>query len=214
MHARPIHGYDPVVSSRAASYYRARYYDPAAGRFLGEDPEAFLAGTNFYSYVGNDPIEWTDPSGLEKCKKKCGIKKPPKYDEQGTIHGPVELLIHAEFLNDAEHSPACCEVRVQISWTQASPPTKYFQGDSPNNWYYDAGPPQNGSSGPCMLGVRSGPNSCLGPGNSYAGNSFNGSDLVSLHHPETLAFRLLVLDICDGGKAIYTSRTPLYVKFP
>jgi len=31
------------------SYYRARYYDPAAGRFLSEDPVEFQGGINFYA---------------------------------------------------------------------------------------------------------------------------------------------------------------------
>jgi RHS repeat-associated protein len=46
-------------------YYRARYYDPATGRFLGEDPKGFAAGdSNLYRYVGNTPTTLTDPSGM------------------------------------------------------------------------------------------------------------------------------------------------------
>ncbi|MCF6245659.1 MAG: RHS repeat-associated core domain-containing protein, partial [Sulfurovum sp.] len=46
-------------------YYRARYYDPTLGRFISSDPIEFLAGDfNFYRYVGNDPVNWNDPSGL------------------------------------------------------------------------------------------------------------------------------------------------------
>src|SRR5215472_18367538 len=52
----------------SSSYYRARYYDPASGRFIGEDPLRFHAGVDFYSYVGNQPIDFTDPSGkLQLC---------------------------------------------------------------------------------------------------------------------------------------------------
>ncbi len=46
-------------------YYRARYYDPMQARFISQDPIEFLAGdTNFYRYVGNDPLNFVDPSGL------------------------------------------------------------------------------------------------------------------------------------------------------
>jgi len=47
-----------------ASYYRARYYDPSAGRFLNEDPVRFAGASNFYSYVSNNPVLRIDPSGL------------------------------------------------------------------------------------------------------------------------------------------------------
>lgn len=47
------------------SYYRARYYDSASGRFLSEDPLGFLGGdTVFYGYALNDPTDINDPSGL------------------------------------------------------------------------------------------------------------------------------------------------------
>ena len=45
-------------------YYRARYYDPTAGRFVREDPAEWHEGLNFYTYVGNSPIGFTDPTGL------------------------------------------------------------------------------------------------------------------------------------------------------
>ncbi|MEL6402578.1 MAG: RHS repeat-associated core domain-containing protein, partial [Cyanobacteria bacterium J06626_4] len=45
-------------------YYRARYYDPAVGRFLSEDPIGFDAGdANLYRDVFNSPTNYTDPSG-------------------------------------------------------------------------------------------------------------------------------------------------------
>src|SRR6267142_6914901 len=46
------------------SYYRARYYDTQAGRFISEDPIAFIGGINFYRYVNNNPAILIDPSGL------------------------------------------------------------------------------------------------------------------------------------------------------
>jgi RHS repeat-associated protein len=45
-------------------YYRARYYDPAVGRFLSEDPATKVASKNRYSYVSGRPIDYIDPLGL------------------------------------------------------------------------------------------------------------------------------------------------------
>ena len=44
-------------------YYRARYFDPSAGRFLSEDPARLRGGVNFYAYTRNRPVLLTDPSG-------------------------------------------------------------------------------------------------------------------------------------------------------
>ena len=44
----------------------ARYYDPALGRFLSQDPTGFDAGdANLLRYVRNGPTNATDPSGFE-----------------------------------------------------------------------------------------------------------------------------------------------------
>jgi RHS repeat-associated protein len=45
-------------------FYRARYFDPSAGRFLSEDPIGFNAGTDFYTYVSNNSTNLVDPKGL------------------------------------------------------------------------------------------------------------------------------------------------------
>jgi RHS repeat-associated protein len=45
-------------------YYRARYYDPASGRFIREDPRKdVVAGLNFYVYVHNNSPTFLDPFG-------------------------------------------------------------------------------------------------------------------------------------------------------
>jgi hypothetical protein len=52
------------MTDACLSYYRARYYDPGAGRFLSEDPAGFVVATNLYVYVKNIPTRLGDPSGL------------------------------------------------------------------------------------------------------------------------------------------------------
>lgn len=48
-------------------YLRARYYDPSMGRFINEDTYEGQINNplslNLYTYVGNNPLIYTDPSG-------------------------------------------------------------------------------------------------------------------------------------------------------
>jgi RHS repeat-associated protein len=58
-------------------FYNARYYDPTLGRFLQADTLVPEPGNpqswNRYSYVNNNPLRYTDPTG--HCR----------YDEEGNI---------------------------------------------------------------------------------------------------------------------------------
>jgi len=45
-------------------YYRARMYSPTLGRFMQPDPIGYQGGVHLYAYVGNDPLNLTDPLGL------------------------------------------------------------------------------------------------------------------------------------------------------
>jgi RHS repeat-associated protein len=65
-------------------YYRARYYDPMAGRFLSEDPLGFKAGINFYAYVGNNPLNFNDPSGLRTYIVHGTFAQDATYDDVGS----------------------------------------------------------------------------------------------------------------------------------
>jgi len=55
-------------------YLRARYYDPTIGRFLSQDP---LPGGNLYAYVGGNPTNFSDPSGLCLWGAPCPPLPPP-----------------------------------------------------------------------------------------------------------------------------------------
>jgi RHS repeat-associated protein len=70
-------------------YYRARYYDPKAGRFISKDPIGFAGGdVNLYRYAQNNPIISADPLGLEPpTPAQLGL--PPETNiPLGTPGGP------------------------------------------------------------------------------------------------------------------------------
>jgi len=70
-------------------YYRARYYDPQIGRFISQDPVGRARGANYYAYVVNNPLLYTDPLGLEPsgvyvCRQSFG----------GGAAGPLNPIAH------------------------------------------------------------------------------------------------------------------------
>jgi RHS repeat-associated protein len=60
-------------------FYRARYYEPHLQRFIQEDPIQFRGGDiNFYSYVTNAPLNFSDPLGL------LTMQGPPHTPDENT----------------------------------------------------------------------------------------------------------------------------------
>lgn len=52
-------------------YYKARMYSPTLGRFMQTDPIGYKDQNNLYEYVGDDPIDEKDPTGLLSCPPDC-----------------------------------------------------------------------------------------------------------------------------------------------
>ena len=74
-------------------YNRYRYYDPAIGQFVGQDPIGLAGGENPYQYAPN-PLTWIDPLGLSKKKKSRTVDaadddvlKPEPGYLRGKRHG-------------------------------------------------------------------------------------------------------------------------------
>lgn len=60
--------------------FGARYYDPEVGRWTSKDPILFKGGdTNLYGYVMNDPVNFTDSTGLLTDQERSTAAKYAGY---------------------------------------------------------------------------------------------------------------------------------------
>jgi RHS repeat-associated protein len=79
-------------------YLRARYYNPATGRFLSRDPEAGKPidpkTLHKYLYANGDPINGIDPMGREDLVEYVTIAAKATFIATTVICGEIELINH------------------------------------------------------------------------------------------------------------------------
>jgi len=91
------------LASLGLYYYKARMYSPTLGRFLQTDPIGYKDDLNWYAYVGNNPVNLTDPSGLAAASAKAfnnsslGSAAAFAFSSAGFSNGPSYQVAAADF---------------------------------------------------------------------------------------------------------------------
>jgi len=85
------------------TYYRARYYQAALGRFISADQIGFLGGINFYAYALNDPVIVIDPSGHGGTKKVGPVRK---------VASGLTAIITGKLAYDCYQRMKACDTKV------------------------------------------------------------------------------------------------------
>jgi RHS repeat-associated protein len=115
-------------------YYRARWYDPAIGRFISADPEGDVDGPNLYGYVRGRPTIWQDPGGLEACAPLPNMSQI-RIDAIAQLH---DLSSSGKSFQFAEEGPGSI-LGIQLPFFAIPNKRRFEYGKFP--WWFALGAP-------------------------------------------------------------------------
>lgn len=192
---------------------RGRIYDPRTGRFLSPDPVIAdpLSGQdlNWFSYVGNDPMNHTDPTGFCRDELGCGPDTPPigggDPPEPHWAEPPLDMGKDPNISFGSKGSPAggvpARKRRRRRFLPRQRPPRRTGSSFGPSPklgaWLLPGGQPTPApASSPDPFSCDSGLNLVCGPG-SYSGQQQQFKQL-------TADFDALMVDIWSGVDLVST----------
>ncbi len=119
-------------------YYRARYYDPETGTFTQDDPIHFAAGDlNVSRYVGSNPVNWNDSSGLVIAAEYGGTDFTDEATKAGAFG--VGLIVGCILTEASGYVKGAVTVGLGGEYIRTSPcmvaavidPSRALPGDTP-----------------------------------------------------------------------------------
>jgi RHS repeat-associated protein len=129
------------LDATAGLYYvRARWYDASMGRFISEDPIGLAGGINNYAYAANNPVNLSDPTGLDPCRRgelrnghfRCG--QVLLLQDVGTVawhQGFFTSMIDRSFNGDGvTHSMSGVAFATSPGWQDRSDPKEVPEDES------------------------------------------------------------------------------------